>query len=561
MTHWIGLDIGGANIKHATAQGDAGSISFPLWKHPEQLRDKLQAVLESSDTTDNIAATMTGELADCFASKQQGVRFIIDALTGVAGNRHVIFYSVDGSWLEAEAAKQRWNQVAAANWHATANFASRFLPTGNGFLIDIGSSTTDLIPIRDGQPATIGLTDFERLEHGELLYMGVQRTPICGLCGRFVIDGTPVSAANEWFATIDDAFLWMNEISERPNCTDTADGQPATRAAAGRRLARMVCEDAEQLMQRTADGITHIAQQSIAAVHTAVAASVTDVLSSHHDLPHDLVIAGQGEWFLKTRLAQVNATAQIISLADQIGIQYSQSAPAYALSVLAEEKFAKEPARIRSSRTTTQPDGDTRKSRPPLKPGIRIVKVGGSLLDWPELREAIKKWRSGQPAARNVWIVGGGKLVDVVRDWDDAIGLNAETAHWCAIDLIAVTAQLLHCWFPEWPLIRTDSQLDDMPELPDIIFDASQWLRGRSDIPQDWTLTSDSIAAIVANRIQADELVLLKSCRLGFDATDVGIHQLAQSGIVDRAFQDFSHEIPKVRLVNLRSKQTEEICY
>src|SRR5207237_8563934 len=120
---------------------------------------------------------------------------------------------------------------------AVAAVAGRFAPAGAALLVDVGSTTTDLIPLRDGVPIPDGRTDADRLACGELVYTGVRRTPACALLGA--------GGAAEFFATTHDVYLLLENIPEDSGDTDTADGRPASRGHAHARLARMPCGDAE----------------------------------------------------------------------------------------------------------------------------------------------------------------------------------------------------------------------------------------------------------------------------------------------------------------------------
>ncbi len=65
----LGLDIGGANLKAAHADGTARSVAFPLWRTPELLADRLRALIESFAPVAQLALKMSVDLADCFATK------------------------------------------------------------------------------------------------------------------------------------------------------------------------------------------------------------------------------------------------------------------------------------------------------------------------------------------------------------------------------------------------------------------------------------------------------------------------------------------------------------
>ena len=151
----LGLDIGGANLKAATADKRAISVPFPLWKQPDKLPTALAELVAQFPDTEELAVTMTGELCDCFETKRDGVHAIVQAIEAVAACRVARVWSTEGVFLNCEEAKHNHMKVAAANWHALATFAGRFAPNYGGLLLDIGSTTTDIVTLRDGAPRPI----------------------------------------------------------------------------------------------------------------------------------------------------------------------------------------------------------------------------------------------------------------------------------------------------------------------------------------------------------------------------------------------------------------------
>src|SRR5262249_8238736 len=126
----LGLDVGGANLKAAHSSGTCRSRPFALWKNPAALPDSLRELLHGLPDADLLAVTMTGEPCDCFATKREGVRCILDAVVQAAGARTVRVWHNDGRLTDAATARETPLTVAAANWLALATFAGRFAPTG-----------------------------------------------------------------------------------------------------------------------------------------------------------------------------------------------------------------------------------------------------------------------------------------------------------------------------------------------------------------------------------------------------------------------------------------------
>jgi len=152
------------------------------------------------------------------------------------------------------------------------------------------------------------------------------------------------------------------------------------------------------------------------------------------------------------------------------------------------------------------------------KPTI-VVKVGGSLMDWPELGPRLKDWLSSLSPAQILLIPGGGPTVDVIRDLDRWHRLGEESAHWLALRALTLNAHFLAGILPSFnPMVVADFQdcKSVWSNLALPVLDPFSFVRideGLSNhLPHLWTATSDSLAARVAWRIGAQKLILLKSC-------------------------------------------------
>jgi probable H4MPT-linked C1 transfer pathway protein len=326
MTDVLGLDIGGANLKAAHVQGVARTVPFPLWKKPDRLAAALASLIDAMPRAHHMAVTMTGELCDCFTTKRDGVHFILDSVAAVAGGKQVSVWLTDGTLAEPAIARQRPLEAAAANWLALSTYAGRLAPRGRGLLIDIGSTTTDLIPLRDGTPIPRGRTDTERLQSGELVYTGVKRTPVCAL----VQEAVPA----EVFATTLDVYLVLGAVPEEDS-SDTADGRPATRVHAHARLARMLGGDAETC---TCAQTLELAQAAAARQLELLRAGLERAVAHLGGNPESVVIAGSGEVLAQRLLSELRVPrCEIVSLSERLGPELSSAACAYAVAVLAQE--------------------------------------------------------------------------------------------------------------------------------------------------------------------------------------------------------------------------------
>jgi probable H4MPT-linked C1 transfer pathway protein len=245
----LGVDIGGANLKVAHEGGARAELSYALWRDPAALPERLESLVARLPPMDGVRAACTAELCDCFASRAEGVARITRAVEAWAGRCPVRFWSTEGRLVGPERARGEPLAVASANWHALATAAARERAGERVLLMDVGSTTSDLIPLEDGAPRPAGLTDADRLRHRELLYLGIERTPLMALGPEIPWEGAPVPLMAERFADTADVFLCSGERAEAPEQEDTADGAARTRAAAARRLARMVGTDADRLSE------------------------------------------------------------------------------------------------------------------------------------------------------------------------------------------------------------------------------------------------------------------------------------------------------------------------
>lgn len=332
--NWLALDIGGANIKAADGLGYAQSYAFALWREPQALAQHIRTAISEAPPADHLAITMTGELADCFESKADGIRFILQAVSVGSGNRHTRVYLVDGRLVSPQVALTLPHLVAAANWHVLARYAGKLAPVSSGLLIDVGSTTCDVIPLVDGKPVAKGTTDTQRLIAGELVYTGVERSPVCGVADFLPYRGQVCPVVHELFATMRDAYLLLDKLDQNAADTHTADGRPATKPNARARLGRMVAADGEEFNHR--DAVT--AAQSLAEAQTARLATAIRKVSASLPAPAaKVVLSGHGDFLAEAALQSLGFDPPTVSLARELGPALSRSATAHALAMIARE--------------------------------------------------------------------------------------------------------------------------------------------------------------------------------------------------------------------------------
>jgi probable H4MPT-linked C1 transfer pathway protein len=334
---WIALDVGGANIKAAHGGGQALTVPFEVWKRPDELDRAIAGAVAALPPCDRAAVTMTAELCDCYPTKTVGVNAVLDALVAALPGCSIIVWGVDGEFHSLAEVRREPQLAAAANWLALATLAARLIPHSRGLLIDIGTTTTDLIPLDCGRVMARGRSDTERLQTGELVYAGIRRTPICALANELPLRGTPTGLAAEIFASTLDVYLLLGDIEPDPSDLSTADGRPATLAAARDRLARMVGADRDGLS--VADAVEFARAADLCLLERLVRAAER-VCRRSIGRPNAAVIAGSGD-FLARRLAlrAIEPDSPIVSLKQAWGSVASSAGCAYALVALASERI------------------------------------------------------------------------------------------------------------------------------------------------------------------------------------------------------------------------------
>jgi probable H4MPT-linked C1 transfer pathway protein len=331
---WLGIDVGGANLKAADGRGWARSAPFALWREPAGLGHAIRDLTSSAPAIDQLAVTMTGELCDSFRTKAEGVRHILSAVEAGGGGREVRVYLVDGRLVRPDEARDVPQLAAASNWHALARYACRYLESGAGVLVDVGSTTTDIVPLSASGPCPTGFTDTERLLTGELVYSGVARTPVCAVVDAVPWRGQQCPVAAELFATTGDAYVLLGELAPDSGATWTADGRPLTRPFARERLARMICAD--RTMFDVDDAIA-AAQTIRGAQLQKLRAALCRIVSAHAGAIECVVVSGSGEFLARALVREALSAVRVVSMSERFGPAASACAPAHALAILAAE--------------------------------------------------------------------------------------------------------------------------------------------------------------------------------------------------------------------------------
>jgi len=335
----IGWDVGGAHLKAARAENgrivDAIQLASPLRLGLDRLAQAFAEAKARMGEAELHAITMTGELADTFSSRAEGVEKLSALAVRELAPAEVALYAGRAGFIAPRDAPRHVDDIASANWFASAALAARAQRTA--LLVDIGSTTTDLVPVVDGAVAARGYTDAERLAAGELVYTGLVRSFVMAMAERAPFAGRWSPLINENFATMADVYRILEQLPDGADQMTTADGRAKTIEASRARLARMVgCDvaDADAAAWRM------LAQWFAERQIRTVVDGAMLVLSSAH-LPADapLLGAGIGEATVQEvarRLERRHVSfGSILDVAPAARVQASHCAPAAALAALA----------------------------------------------------------------------------------------------------------------------------------------------------------------------------------------------------------------------------------
>jgi (4-(4-[2-(gamma-L-glutamylamino)ethyl]phenoxymethyl)furan-2-yl)methanamine synthase len=277
MTTVVGWDLGGANLKLACVEDGrvvrTAQIPCPIRQDASKFDSTLAEALGVCPSDSEHVVTMTGELSDVFADRVEGVAYLVDMMRK-ATDGQALFYGGSAGFLDCISAVQRSEEVASANWHASASLIARDLP--DALLIDVGTTTTDLIPLKGGTVAARGFGDGERLTERELVYSGVVRTPVMAVARTAPFKGRMQGMAAERFATMADVWRLLGELPAGADPYPTPDLKGKSTPESAARLARMLGRDLNEAgLLAWTDLARHFAERQLAEIEAAAAALAT----------------------------------------------------------------------------------------------------------------------------------------------------------------------------------------------------------------------------------------------------------------------------------------------
>jgi probable H4MPT-linked C1 transfer pathway protein len=306
-SNFIGWDIGGAHLKVASVS-ETGKVEFveqfasPLWQGIDQLEALLPKTIERLPKGScSHAFTITAELVDAFKDRQEGMNTLINICEKNLGDNISLYAAAEGL-LDLDSARKKTSQIASANWHASAGYTASLIESG--VFIDVGSTTTDIIPFSEGDLENRGGDDQSRLRFDELIYTGVVRTSLMSLTNKVPFNGEWQNIAAENFATTADVYRILARLDESDDLMEAADGQSKDIEGSIRRLARMLGTDsiASIKRQRWHKLAEYFEEMQLQLLTNAV----LRILSNSANSVPKIVGAGAGQFLVKKIAHRIN---------------------------------------------------------------------------------------------------------------------------------------------------------------------------------------------------------------------------------------------------------------
>ncbi len=358
MVNVLGLDIGGANTKatflktqDATMQELRTAIEyFPIWKKgkeqlPKVLKKLKKGVVDSAP--DGVGVTITAELSDAYQTKKEGIRHVLDCITEVFDDVPTFVLDVEANLLSVKDARREPFKVASANWAATGWMISKLI--NNCIVVDVGSTTTSIIPVINGKIAAKGRTDLEKLQNGELVYSGSLRTNVAAIVNGIPVRGRVARVSSELFAQSGDVHLILGNIGEEEYTAETCDGRGKTRREAMARLARVVCTDIDILTeQEIVDMAKFVYDRQIEQISGGLEQVYERIKPSIQEKIM-VVVTGLGRNFLARKAAENAEFKDTVDMKEQLGAEAAVVSPSVGVALMLASRLEGKTVRWKQS--------------------------------------------------------------------------------------------------------------------------------------------------------------------------------------------------------------------
>jgi probable H4MPT-linked C1 transfer pathway protein len=358
LVNVLGLDIGGANTKAAFLKTQDGTVKelrtsveyFPIWKSgKEQLPrvlEKLKKGLVDS-ALDGVGVTITAELSDAYMTKKEGIHHVLACITEVFGEAPMFVLDVEANLLLVKDARSEPLEVASANWAATGWMISQLIK--NCIVVDVGSTTTSIIPVIKGKIAAEGRTDLEKLQNGELVYSGSLRTNVAAIVNGIPVQGRVAHVSSELFAQSGDVHLILGNIREEEYTAETCDGRGKTRREAMARLARVVCADTDMLTEQEIVEMAKFVYYKQVEHISGGLKLVRERIKTSLQEKIVVVVTGLGRNFLARKAAENAGFKDIIDMKEHLGAEASVVSPSVGVALMLASRLEGKTVRWKQS--------------------------------------------------------------------------------------------------------------------------------------------------------------------------------------------------------------------
>jgi probable H4MPT-linked C1 transfer pathway protein len=340
----LGLDIGGVNTKATFIKTKDDTVKelrtsmeyFPIWKKgKEQLPkvlEKLRKTLVDSTALDGVGVTITAELSDVYWTKKEGVHHVLDCVNQVFDDVPTFVLDVETKLLPVKDARREPLKVASANWAATGWMISQLIK--NCIVVDVGSTTTSIIPVINGKIAAEGRTDLEKLQNGELVYSGALRTNVAAIVDGIPVRGMIARVSSELFTQSGDVHLLLDNIKEEDYTAETCDGRGKTRREAMARLARVVCADIDMLNKQEITAMAKFIYDRQTEQITGGLNKVYERIKPLLQKKIRVVVTGLGRNFLARKAAEKAGFNDIIDMKEYLGAEAAVVSPSVGVALM-----------------------------------------------------------------------------------------------------------------------------------------------------------------------------------------------------------------------------------
>lgn len=317
----LAYDIGGVYIKSALIEYIDGNVkilsvkrnAFNFRIHAQNLKQALSVELAShisENEFDGIAITITAETVGIFKTIREGVIRISEICENLFQQYDVGYVSTDGKLHPFCDVKVEPYNFASANWVATSELATEYIY--NGFIIDMGSTTTDIIPIKNGRIVPNGKTDFTRLISGELIYNGLLRTYIQCVVDKLPYKDKWINLASEIRCFTAHIYVYLGLIEEHKMLHPFSGKEMSvTKNNSKDAIARSVCADSELL---TDEDIKIMAQYVLDTQIKCIGQSIKNIWEKKWNQDEDIkfIIVGSGECIVRMAIEELGLGKNIL---------------------------------------------------------------------------------------------------------------------------------------------------------------------------------------------------------------------------------------------------------